>query len=114
MRLGAKLQASALQLSWPFDHLVGIAEPSRFLRALFQISKSAAGEAAEFRRCGVELLGVIGAARFECGEPAAETGELIGRQLGNRLGYFFDFHVAQYSTAEAWLRDGKWGLLTQV
>jgi hypothetical protein len=39
---------------------------------------------------------------------------LIRRQLGNSFGDFFDFHVAQYSTAEAWLRDGKWGLLTQV
>jgi hypothetical protein len=40
---------------------------------------------------------VIGAARLECGEPAAEAGELIRRQLGR----------AQYSTAEAWLSDGK-------
>jgi hypothetical protein len=32
---------------------------------------------------------------------------LIGRQLGNSFGDFFDFHVAQYSTAEAWLRDRK-------
>jgi hypothetical protein len=74
---------------------------SRFLRAPFQISKHAAGEAAEFSRSGVELLGVIGAARLECGEPPAETGELIRRQLGNSLGDFFDLHVRQYSTAEA-------------
>jgi hypothetical protein len=47
-------------------------------------------------------------------EPVAEAGELIRRQLGNSFGDFFDFHVAQYSTAEAWLRDGKGGLLTQV
>jgi hypothetical protein len=40
---------------------------------------------------------VIGAARFERGEPPAETGELIGRQLGNRLSDFFDLHGAQYS-----------------
>jgi hypothetical protein len=26
---------------------------------------------------------------------------LIRRQLGNSFGDFFDFHVAQYSTAEA-------------
>jgi hypothetical protein len=32
---------------------------------------------------------------------------LIGRQLGNSFGDFFDFHVAQYSTAEARLSDGK-------
>jgi hypothetical protein len=32
---------------------------------------------------------------------------LIRRQLGNSFGDFFDFHVAQYSTAEAWLSDGK-------
>ena len=80
---------------------------SRFLRALFQFSKRAASEATEFSRSRVELLSVIGAARLECGEPAAEAGELIRRQLGNSFGDFFDFHVAQYSTAEAWLSDGK-------
>jgi hypothetical protein len=32
---------------------------------------------------------------------------LIRRQLGNGFGDFFDFHVAEYSTAEAWLSDGK-------
>src|SRR6202045_2985161 len=71
---------------------------SRFLRAPFQFSKRAAGEAAEFSRSRVELLCVIGAARLECGEPAAEAGELIRRQLGNSFGDFFDFHVAQTST----------------
>ncbi len=50
---------------------------------------------------------MIGAARLECGEPAAEAGELIRRQLDNSFSDFFDFHVAQYSTAEAWLSDGK-------
>ena len=30
-------------------------------------------------RSGVKLLGVVGAARLECGEPAAESGELIRR-----------------------------------
>ena len=80
---------------------------SRFLRALFQFGKRAAGEAAEFSRSRVELLRVIGTARFECGEPAAEAGELIRRQLGNSFGDFFDFHGAQYSTAEAWLSGGK-------
>ena len=58
---------------------------SRFLRALFQFSKRAAGEATEFSRSRVELLSV-GAARLECGEPAAEAGELIRRQLGNSFG----------------------------
>ena len=80
---------------------------SRFLRAPFQFSKRAAGEAAEFSRSGIELLGVIAAARLKCGEPAAEAGELIWRQLGNSFCDFFDFHVLQYSTAEAWLSDGK-------
>ena len=28
----------------------------------------------------VELLGVVSAARLECSEPAAETGELVRRQ----------------------------------
>jgi hypothetical protein len=41
---------------------------------------------------------VISAARLECGEPAAEAGELVWRQVGNSFGDFFDFHVAQYST----------------
>jgi len=80
---------------------------SRFLRALFQFSKRAAGEATKFGRSGVELLGVVGAARLECDEPAAEAGELIRRQLGDSFGDFFDFHVAQYSTAGASLSDGK-------
>jgi hypothetical protein len=70
----------------------------QFLRAPFQISKRAAGEATEFSRSGVELFGVIRQARLEFGEPPAETGELIRRQLGNGFGYFFDVHVAQYST----------------
>ena len=77
------------------------------LCAPFQFSNRAAGEAAEFSRSGVELLGVIGTARLECGEPAAEAGELIRRQLGNSFGDFFDFHAAQYSTTKAWLSDGK-------
>ena len=51
----------------------------------------------------LELHGVVGAARLECGEPAAEAGWLIGRQLGNSFRDFFDFHVTQYSTARAWL-----------
>jgi hypothetical protein len=69
---------------------------SRFLCAPFQISKRAAGEATKFSRSGVELLDVIGAARLECGEPPAETGKLIRRQLGNSFGDFFDLHVAHY------------------
>src|SRR5262249_60442798 len=60
---------------------------SRFLRALFQFSKRAAGEATEFSRSRVELLSV-GAARLECGEPAAEPAELIRRQLGNGTGAY--------------------------
>src|SRR5262249_6838317 len=80
-------------------------DDSGFLRALFQFSKRAAGEAAEFSRSRVKLLSVIGAARLECGEPAAEAGELIRRQLGNSFGDFFDFHVAQYSIAEAWMKQ---------
>jgi hypothetical protein len=72
---------------------------SRFLHSLFQFSKRAAGEATKFSCGGVEFLGVVGAARVECGEPAAESSELIRRQLGNSFGDFFDFHGAQYSTA---------------
>ena len=40
----------------------------------------AAGEPAKFSRSRVELLGVVSAARLECSEPAAETGELVRRQ----------------------------------
>jgi hypothetical protein len=72
---------------------------SRFLRALFQCSKRAAGEATKFGRSGVKLLGVVGAARLECGEPATESGELIRRQLGNSFGDFFDFHGAQLTSS---------------
>src|SRR3974377_2410384 len=72
---------------------------SRFLRALFQFSKRAAGKATKFGRSGVKLLGVVGAARLECGEPAAESGELIRRQLGNSFGNFFDFHGAQLTSS---------------
>src|SRR5215471_1761123 len=68
--------------------------------ALFQFSKSAAGEATKFGRSGVKLLGVVGAARLECGEPAAESGELIRRQLGNSFGDFFDFHGAQLTSSK--------------
>jgi len=80
---------------------------SRFIRAFFQFSKRAASEAAKFGRGGVELLGVVGAARLECDEPAAETCELIRRQLGDCLGDLFDFHATQYSTAGAWLSQGR-------
>jgi hypothetical protein len=80
---------------------------SRFLRALFQFSKRAAGESTKFGRSGVKLLGVVGAARLECGEPAAESGELIRRQLGNNFGDFLDFHGAQYSTGWACFSDGS-------
>ena len=43
----------------------------------------------------LKLLGVVGAARLECGEPAAEAGKLIRRQPGNSFGDLFKFHVAQ-------------------
>jgi hypothetical protein len=85
---------------------------SRFLRALFQFSKRAAGKTTKLNRSGVELLGVIGAARFECGEPAAESDELIRRQLGNNFGDFFNFHAVQYSTGWAWFSDRKGLILT--
>jgi hypothetical protein len=49
---------------------------------------------------------VVGARRLECGELAAEAGKLIRRELGNCFSDFFDFHVAQYSTAGAWLSNG--------
>ena len=42
---------------------------------------------------------MVGAARLECGEPAAESGELIRRQLGNSFGNFFNFHGAQLTSS---------------
>src|SRR5262249_55017736 len=66
--------------------------------SLFQLSKLGAGKATKFGRSGVKLLGVVGAARLECGEPAAESGELIRRQLGSSFGDFLDFHGAHLST----------------
>src|SRR5215467_7664730 len=39
-------------------------------------------------------------------EPPAEAGELIGRQLGNHLGDFFDLHVAQYNRSGLGFADG--------
>jgi len=80
---------------------------SRFLRALFQFSKRAAGEATKFGCSGVELFGVVGAVCLECGEPAAESGELIRRQFGNNFGDFFDFHGAQYSTGRGLVQRRK-------
>jgi hypothetical protein len=69
---------------------------SRFLRAPFQFSKRAAGEATEFSRSRVELLSVIGAARLECGKPARDgewasaVGELANKFGGTRApGSFF-------------------------
>ena len=44
-----------------------------------------------------EFFGVVVATRLECGKPAAETGELIRRQLGDSFGDLFNFHAAQYS-----------------
>jgi hypothetical protein len=95
------------------SHGVAPQNYSRLLRAPFQFNKRAAGEAAEFSRSGIELLGVIGAARLECAEPAAEARELIWRQVGNRFGNFFDFHVVHYSTGRVERRKeiGRFRLL---
>jgi hypothetical protein len=79
---------------------------SRLLRALFQFAKRAAGEAARFSRSGVELDGVLSAARLECSEPAAEAGELIRRQLGDSFGDFFDFH-GSLAVEWDWLRSSE-------
>jgi hypothetical protein len=50
---------------------------------------------------------IVRLARLECGEPAAEAGEMIRRQLGDSFGDFFDFHVGHYSTVRAWLSRGR-------
>ena len=56
-------------------------------------------------RGGVELR-VVGTARLESDEPAAEAGELIWRQLGDSFGDFCDFHTAQHNTGGACLSGG--------
>ncbi len=45
---------------------------------------------------------MVGAARLECAEPAAEAREFIRRQLGNSFGDVFDFHVVKYSSFLTW------------
>jgi len=100
---------SAMNVSAMPDSIPHRCGRSRFLRAPFQISKRAAGKAAELSRSGVEFRGVIGAPRFERREPPAETGKLIRRQLSNSFGDFLDLHVIKYSTAEA-----GWSLCTAV
>ena len=73
---------------------------SRFFRALFQFSKHAAGEATKFGRSGVKLVGVVGAARLECGasggigrvDPAAAWQQLR-RFLRLSWGAVFKFVV---------------------
>ena len=77
------------------------------LRAPSQFGKRAPGETAELRRRGVEFVGMVGAARLECAEPAAEAREFIRRQFGDGFGDFFDFHDAEYSAF--WLRRERGG-----
>jgi hypothetical protein len=62
-------------------HVQNILSCSRFLPAIFQFGKRPASEAAKFGCGGVELLGVIGAARLECGEPATEAASCSGGNL---------------------------------
>ncbi|MGB6936594.1 MAG: hypothetical protein WBE14_07830 [Xanthobacteraceae bacterium] len=79
-------------------HVQTILSCSRFLPAIFQFGKRPASEAAKFGCGGFRLLGVVGAARLECGEPATEAGKLFGRQLGDCFSDLFDFHALYYST----------------
>ena len=55
-----------------------------------------------------------GRPRLKCGEPAAESGELIRRQLGNNFSDFFDFMarsihwrglVQQVPCLQCWLHE---------
>jgi hypothetical protein len=68
------------------------------LCATSQFSERAPGETAELGCRGVELLGMIAAARLERGEPAAKARHFIRRQLCDSFGDFFDFHMAEHST----------------
>jgi len=85
-----------------FRRPLGICEFARLglavLRAPSQFGKRAPSETTELRRRGVELLGLIAAARLERGEPAAKAREFIRRQLADSFGDFFDFHMAEHST----------------
>src|SRR5262245_43039480 len=63
-----------------------------------QFGKRAPGKTAKLGGRGVELLGMIAAARLERGEPAAEAREFIRRQFCDGFGDFFDFHMAEHST----------------
>jgi hypothetical protein len=46
---------------------------------LFNSANARPARGPNFARSGVKLLGVVGAARLECGEPATGSGELIRR-----------------------------------
>jgi hypothetical protein len=48
----------------------------------------------------------------QCGEPAAESSELIRRQLGNSFGDFFDFHGAP-ALSTAWTGDAGSGVASR-
>jgi hypothetical protein len=93
-------QVAALQKGLP-DHLTCSFFFSGFLCTLFQFRKRAASKASKFGGGGVEFLGVVGAARLECAEPAAESRELIRRKLGDGLGDFFNFHSITSSAMES-------------
>jgi len=90
--MSGRIRPRVVARSWLGPDLARLRE-SLFLRAPFQISKRAPGKAAEFSRSRVELLRVIGASRFERGEPPAETCKLIRRQLSNSFSDFLDLHL---------------------
>jgi hypothetical protein len=77
-------------IAWTFQ------KSSRLLCAPFPFGNRAGSEPAEFGGIGVELLGMIGAPRLECGEPAAEAGGSLA--TASAISSTF---MAQYSTAEA-------------
>ena len=63
-----------------------------------QFAKRAAREAAEFCRCGIQLLGMIGVTGIERREPAAKSRQLIGCQSRYGFGDLFNFHAGDYSS----------------
>jgi hypothetical protein len=78
------------------------AEPMERRATLFQFSICAAGEAAKFGRSGVEPFGVVGAARLEGGEPAAEASFGCSSKRGVRHGA-----VSAARTAKLMNIDGR-------
>jgi hypothetical protein len=88
------------------DQLSEAISYSGLIRALLQLSKRAAGQSAKFSRGGVEFRGVVGAARLERDEPAAEAVELSGGSLATASAISSTFMCHNIAPLGVWLSDG--------